>query len=212
MEKLKDPAMILAITANIGVVGTSAYFYKQLEAIRADLVKMSQTLTGVVRKLAEMEKGDQHKGEALHTLNDQVKNINQAIEDLPSFESIDNLDIDLNEIIAVLEENNIPIERPSQARRIRSGDRRDRPRRSNVMDDQMEAVRPESSARRNTSRTSDRSRTDDRMRSDDVRTPSRRETMRQPQSRMDPRTEPAQSYDEDDRDLIDIIRRQQTRN
>lgn len=207
MEKIKDPAMILALTANIGVFGSSAYFYKQLEAIRADLVKMSQTLTGVVRKIAEIEKGEQHKGEALHALNDQVRRINQAIDELPSFEIMNDMEDDLNEVVTVLQENDIQVDRPSQTpRRIRSGDRRDHPRR-----DSMDSIRQDQSGRRVVPRSTDRTRSVDRSRIDDTRTSNRHEPMRQPSSRADSRTEPPQSYDEDDRDLIDIIRRQQPR-
>lgn len=205
MDKLKDPAMILAVTANIGVVGTSAYFYKQIEAIRADLIKMSQTLTGVVRKIAEIEKGDQNKGEALHTLSDQIKRINQSIDELPSFDSIDelfeNLDLDVNEIVSVMQNNGTEIERPSQSqRRIRNGDRRDRPRRPTEAD---------SFVSRSTVRTTDRVR--DRIRPSEIKTPSRRDTGRFAQTRSDPRMDPAGSSDDDERDLIDMIRRQQPR-
>lgn len=210
MEKLKDPSMILAVTANVGVVGVSAYFYKQLEAIRADLVKMSQTLTGVVRKIAEIEKGDQHKGEALHALNDQIRQINQAIDDLPSFDRLNDLDEDVNEVVAVLHDNDIVVDRPSQdPRRIRSGDRRDPPRRDPM------SSRVDTSDRRVNTR-----RPDHRSRVDDIRTPNRREPTRQPLPRIDTRdsrdsrdlrVEPTPSYDDDDRDLIDTIRRQQPR-
>ena len=124
MDKLKDPAMIFALAAIIGEVGSAAYFYKQIESIRNELAKLSQSFTGIVRKITEIEKGDQHKSEVLHTLNDQVKRINQAIASLPSLDSIEDLDLDLNDIVATLRDNNIPVERPSQNRRYRSGDRK----------------------------------------------------------------------------------------
>jgi TolA-binding protein len=219
MEKLKDPAMLLSVANSIGLVGTTAYFYKQLEAIRLDMVKMSQTLTGVLRKLSEMEKGEQHKGEALHTLNDQIKHINEQIEELPSFDTVDNIDFDLSEIITVLEEHNIRVERPSQQQRPRrSGDRRVSSRRDTDMDDRRDI-----SSRRVTVRSSDRSRSDT-SRDSDARVPVRqpvrepvRESVREPvresraqQSRSESRLEPATSY-EDDADLIGEVRRQQTR-
>lgn len=230
MEKLKDPAMLLSVANTIGLVGTTAYFYKQLEAIRLDMIKMSQTITGVVRKLAEIEKGEQHKGEVLHTLNDQIKRINQQIEELPSFDSIDNLDVDMNELVATLEEHNIIIERPSQVQRPRrSGDRR--PRRTDDTDDRRDDRR-DTSSRRATVRSSDHSR-DDRNRPEeqrqtrrsqpdsgrDTRSPSqgtdRRHVATMNSQRdfqvQDSRVEPA-GYDDADADIIGEIRRQQSRN
>jgi hypothetical protein len=125
MEKLKDPAMLLSIANSIGLVGTTAYFYKQIEAIRSDMVKISQTLTGVLRKITEMEKGEQNKSEVLHTLTDQIRHINEEINALPLPGTIDNMDLDLTEILAVLEEHDIIVDRPSQASYgRRSGDRR----------------------------------------------------------------------------------------
>ena len=210
MDKLKDPAMILAVTANIGVVGTSAYFYKQLESMRADIIKLSQTVNGLVRKSTEIEKGDQNKAEALYALNDQIKRINQVVDDFSLTE--ENIGTDLEEIIAVLGENNIQVERPSQAgRRLRSGDRRDRPRRG----EEEERSRGD---RRSLSRNMDRSRTADMSRSDDMRSSRRSDSFRNDTSRYESsrqtqaRTEPQIEYeDTEDLDLIDTVRRQ-TRN
>lgn len=223
MEKLKDPAMLLSVANSIGLIGTTAYFYKQLEAIRLDMVKMSQTLTGVLRKISEMEKGEQNKSEALHVLNDQIKRINDQIDELPSFDAIDNMDIDLSEIIAVLEENNIPVERPSQLQRTRrSGDRRV-PNRRNAPEPDIDDRR-ETSARRANVRSSDRSDRSDRSRIDSSRDMDSRQIVRQPiresrpqPMRNDPRQESRQEQRgdstgyEDDADLIGEVRRQQTR-
>lgn len=215
MEKLKDPAMLLSVANSIGLIGTTAYFYKQLEAIRLDMVKMSQTLTGVLRKISEMEKGEQNKSEALHVLNDQIKRINEQIDELPSFDAIDNMDIDLSEIIAVLEENNISVERPSQIQRSRrSGDRR-APNRRNATEPDVDDRR-EVAARRITVRSSDRS---ERSRSDlsrDTDLRPVRQTVRElrPQpTRTEPRQEQRSESTgyEEDADLIGEVRRQQTR-
>ena len=213
MEKLKDPAMLLSVANSIGIVGITAYFYKQLEAQRLDLIKLSQTLTAVTRKVAEMEKGEQNKGEALHALNNQIKEVNQQLENMPSFDPIDNFDLDLNEIITVLEENNILIDRPSQVvRPRRSGDRRSTPRH------QDEDDRQSTSSRRATVRSGDRSSTRDEGRTsarDDARAPPpRRDTNRdfrpRQESRQEPRPESGNNYD-DDIDLISQVRQQQTR-
>jgi len=199
MEKLKDPAMLLSVANSIGIVGTTAYFYKQLEAQRLDLIKLSQTLTAVTRKVAEMEKGEQNKGEALHSLNNQIKEVNQQLENMPTFEHIENLDQDLTEITSVLEDNDIPIDRPSQVvrPRRRGGDRGPTSRRQDDDD------RQSTSARRATGRSSDRSSARDEGRisgRDDIRGPPRRE----------PRPRQETNYD-DDIDLISQVRQQQTR-
>lgn len=194
MEKIKDPAMLLAIVNSVGLVGTTAYFYKQLESIRADMVKFSQTLTGVLRKLSEIEKGDQHKNEALHTLNDQVKRINEQIEDLPTFDAMDNMDMDLSELVAVLEENNIQVDRPSQEKvKSKRGGRHKR-KNSDFED------------RRRVPRSRDFDSRSSRLSSRD----STRDSSRDHRVQLS-RTEPAMSY-EDDADLIGEVRRQQTRN
>ena len=202
MEKLKDPAMLLSVANSIGLIGTTAYFYKQLEAIRLDMVKMSQTLNGVVRKLSELEKGEQHKNEALHTLNDQIKRINDQIDELPSFDAVDNLDVDLTEIVTVLSEQNIQVERPSQqSRSRRSGDRRSA-RRPTDTDE-----RRDNSARRATAH-SDRSR-DMSTRDSDLRSSRQPTRETRPAPSRDQRIESG-GYD-DDADLIGEVRRQQNR-
>lgn len=189
---MKDPAMLLSIVSLVGLVGNTAYFYKQLESIRLDMVKMSQTLTGVLRKLSELEKGDQHKSEALHALNDQVKHINEQIDYLPSFDSMENMELDISELVAVLEENNIQVERPSEQTKSRRGGSRRHKRESS--DDRRRPVR----SRDFDSRSS-------RLSSRD----STRDSAREHRASI-PRTEPA--YD-DDADLIGEVRRQQqTRN
>ncbi|CAH6420761.1 Hypothetical protein HVR_LOCUS1283 [uncultured virus] len=231
MEKLKDPAMLLAVANSIGIVGTTAYFYKQLEALRLDLIKISQTLTGVVRKIGEIEKGQQHNSEALHTFNDQIKTINQRLTEIPSLEGIDELDLDIDELVAALSEHDIHVERPSQVPRRRSGDRRAPPPRR--VDDED---RREISSRKPTGRplsnstygSTDRTRDDRSSRtsardSRDVRDnrdardtrPTNRGDNRSGQRdnvSQDIRTEPASNYDDDDTSLIDQVRRQQTRN
>ena len=199
MEKLKDPAMLLSVANSIGLVGSTAYFYKQLEAIRLDMVKMSQTLTAVLRKVAEIEKGEQHKSETVHALGDQIKRLNEQIERLPSFGDFDNIDLDLTEIVDVLMENNISIERPSQASRgRRSGDRRDSRREPSVERRYDRNPRtPMTRSRPDTTRDSD-------TRAQSARTPRNPRDQRPQTVKQDTRDV---SYD-DDLDLIGEVRRQ----
>ena len=111
MEALKDKAMYLTVANSVGLFGATTYFYKQLETMKLDMVKISQTLTGIVRKLSEIEKGDQNKTEALHTLNEQIKRMNDELE---SIQLIDIIDNDIDELVNVLQDNNINFDRPSQ--------------------------------------------------------------------------------------------------
>ena len=217
--------MLLSVANSVGLVGITAYFYKQLEAQRLDLIKISQTLTAVTRKVAEMEKGEQNKGEALHALNNQIKEVTQRIENMPTFDPVDNLDVDLDEIIYALEENNIRVDRPSQVvRPRRGGDRRGTGRR------QEEDDRPSSYGRRATARSSERSSTRDEGRfsgRDESRFSGRDESRVAPRGRdtMPPARDfaPGQDYRhrqeqwsetsnyEEDNDIINQVRQQQTR-
>ena len=207
MEKLKDPAMLLSVANSIGLVGSTAYFYKQLEAVRIDMVKMSQTLTAVLRKISEMEKGEQHKSETVHALSDQIKRLNEQIERLPSFDHVDNLDLDLSEIVEILAENNITVERPSQAPRgRRSGDRRDPYRRESDVDDK----RYDRTQRTTTLKSRGDTSRDLDSRQQSGRTPRTQPALRdQPTQRQQstPKQTYGESYD-DDLDLIGEVRRQ----
>ena len=113
MDKLKDPAMALSITNTVGIVGTTVYFYKQLEAMRSDMDKVSKTLGIALKKIGELEKNEQNKTEALHTVSNQLKNVNELINELPSFEPIEDLESDIAEIVDMLQQNKIEVTRPS---------------------------------------------------------------------------------------------------
>jgi len=204
MERLKDPTMLLTIANTIGIVGSTAYFYKQMEAMRLDMIKISQTLTACARKIGELEKADQHKGESLRTLNDEVKRINQQIESIPSFETIDGLDADLDEIVSVLDASDITVDRPSQIPRQRIGKRR-----TEDNDDRRDNSRRPA---RSTNVREDKNRTETNR--DQNRRAPRRESNRETrntQPRHDSRTEPSANVD-DDADLIGEIRSKQVNN
>lgn len=203
MEKLKEPAMLLSVANSIGLVGTTAYFYKQLEVVRVDMIKMSQTLQSVLRKLSDMDKAEQNKGEALHILNDQIKRINDQLEDMPSINEIDGVDLDLSEIVSVLSENNIQVERPSQNIRHtrRSGDRKHRKEVEVEDRDRRKPGRGPSESGR-TAR-SDSSRDYEKQTHRSANMPTRE--VRGGQHRQEP------THD-DDEDIIGEVRRQQTRN
>lgn len=101
--------MLVAASALTLSVGSSAYFYKQIEAFRADLSTINTTLSSLGHKVSEMAKGDQNRNEALHTLSDQIKIINQRVDQLPSFETIDQINTDFDDLTAALQEHNIEV-------------------------------------------------------------------------------------------------------
>jgi hypothetical protein len=72
MEKLKDPPMMVSSASMIGVLGATYYFYKQNEALKQDMADLTHTISGVVRRLSELEKEDQNKMEAVVSMNDQL--------------------------------------------------------------------------------------------------------------------------------------------
>lgn len=119
MDKVKDPAMMLSIANTVGLVGTAAYLYKQMEAMRADQIKITQTLQGVITKLAEIDKDDRNKREALHALSNQLKDMNEQMEETPTLTDIDSVDMDLSALFVALTDNNIEVERPSQKYPVR---------------------------------------------------------------------------------------------
>lgn len=124
---------MLSVANMVGLVGTTAYFYKQMEAMRGDMLKLSQSLTGLARSLAELRQGDQSKTDSLHNLTDQIKQISQKLEDAPS---LGELDQDLDTLVEVLREQNIQAERPSQTPKTRRGKQsRRRVRRDDDSDD-----------------------------------------------------------------------------
>ena len=214
MEKLKDPAMILSVVNTLGMIGTTAYFFKQIEAIRLDMVKMSQALSGVLRKISETEKGDQHQNEALHTLNDQIKHINDNIQELPTFQELPSfddfsmLDADIVEILRVLADKDIQIDRPTHVPQGRNMNRRDRhvPQRDSNLDDRRHDTqrRPQPRIRNEASDY------------DSYQTPRTRPELRpqpRPQPTLRPRPEPRQEpstggYEDDDSELIRQVRSQ----
>lgn len=118
MEKFKDPAMLLSIANTVGMVGTTYYFYKQLEYLGSELGKVSYSLQDIIRRTGTLEKKDMEKVEAFKLLSTRI---NQVMEDLPDIDELDNLDMDITEIYEAMVEHEWQTERPS---RRRSGDRK----------------------------------------------------------------------------------------
>lgn len=214
MEKFKEPVSLLTLVNSVGLLGTSAYFYKQLEGVRSDMTKMSQTITGLLRKVTELEKNEQNKGEGLHTLSDQVKRIHEQLEDAPTYNMLDDLEMDLSEIVSVLGEKSIAtIDRPSaKPRRGSTRNSRREPTSYERGDRDRDRDRDRGDRDRDRDRddrTRDRDRGDrgdrDRDRDRDDRSRDRKDTRKDPPPQQ--RSKPQPQYD-DDEALIGDVRRQ----
>lgn len=121
MEKFKDPAMLVALMDFLAIAGTSVYFNKELEKFRTDRQKDTQTLTSLSRQMGEMFKSSQGYMEELSHIKEDVKEIKEQLNELPSAQDMQDLDQDLDEIVSAMNEADIPVDRPSKRR---SGDRR----------------------------------------------------------------------------------------
>lgn len=200
MDKLKDPAMALSLANTAGLVGVTAYFYKQMEAMRADMIKVSQTLGGVVKKVTEMEKGDQNQREALHTLNNQIKDMTASLKEMPSINDFEDLNYDMQEVMDVLAESGMSLDFPSETRtpkvrRQKSSSRSSSRNRHRVPS--PVSARPVR-ARRGHEDSSERSSSRNR------RTQTRRPVVAPERSRS------SSDEDDDDEDLINQVRKHQT--
>jgi cell fate (sporulation/competence/biofilm development) regulator YmcA (YheA/YmcA/DUF963 family) len=222
MEKIKDPAMLTAASALTLSVGSSFYFYKQFEAVRADLNTISTTVSNMGHKVSEMAKGDQNRNEALRALSEQIRLINQRIEQLPSLDAIEEIHNDVEEITAALQEHNIEVVLPRHSYQASSGQRSRGAGRGMRASSSRYSSDREDEARRSSLRSTDRTRDEwgrvgsshdyssrrhpvparsDPPLKDQYRDPGRG-------GRYDARPVP-EDDGADDTDLIDMVRRQQ---
>lgn len=184
MEKIKDPAMVLSVVNSVGLVGVTAYFFKQVESIKADMIKINQNFSTVLRKVSEIDKKDQDKGESIHVLNDQIKKLNEEISYLPSLDAFEHIEEDLTDIMDELEQHDIYIEKPVKNYSRRTNDNRDNRRNGDRRYSKKESQNRKPQQREVDSRPG-------------------RSRSRAPRPSNDP------TSFEDDQDLIDSVRNQQ---
>lgn len=123
MEKCKEPAMVLSILNTIGLFVSVGYLYKQNEALKTQMEGLGTSSIACARKIQEIEKSEQNTRESLMSLNNKIKELGENIEEL-TCEDINNLEMDIREIIEVMGQNEMVVERPSVSTKRRSGDRR----------------------------------------------------------------------------------------
>lgn len=114
MEKCKEPAMVLSMINSLGLVGAVTYFYKQNEAAKIEIARLSESIKSLSNRIHNIEKGEQTKAETMLVLNNKVRELGGVVEDITN-EDLENLENDVKEIIGALEENdiNVNIEKPS---------------------------------------------------------------------------------------------------
>lgn len=125
MEQLKDPATFLSIINTIAVTGSTYYFYKQGETFQISIDKINTSMTSCTDKIKKLDNSCRTTEEGLKILNEKINKLEDKIKDLPTNDNIRDLDHDIEEIVDVMNDNKITVNRPSQ-RGYRSGDYRDR--------------------------------------------------------------------------------------
>lgn len=106
MDKFNDYAASISIINTAALIGASSYFYKEMVNMKKDMFLISQTLSNVVKKLSDLEKGDENKIEAIKNIKNQLTELSSNLEELPN---INNINTDIDNILNTLEENKIPI-------------------------------------------------------------------------------------------------------
>lgn len=114
MDKLKEPSMLLSVVNTVGMVGAVAYLYKQIEAMRLDYLKMAENMNKIGQKIIQMEKGNRDNSDIIHKLTEEMKKLNDTIENVPRFEDVNDIKQDIDDVVSSLCDHNINIELQSQ--------------------------------------------------------------------------------------------------
>jgi hypothetical protein len=113
MEKLKDPAMILSLVNSGGIIASYYTLNKQIEALRTDMTQLTLVLNGLVKKIAEMERGEQNKTEVMQNINQQILTITDQVNDL-SGNDLGAIEQDIREIADTLRDDGFDLDLPSE--------------------------------------------------------------------------------------------------
>jgi chromosome segregation ATPase len=140
MEKFKDYVPLVTAVNTVGLVGVSAYTYKQFEKYELEFQKIQSTLSKIIQKLNETEKESNGVSDVIKTFNSDISDIKQGLDSVN--ESVYEIKEDMDETISSLQDTGVSIERPSQIprRHGRSYDEYE-PRRSNKQSKSRVSVR-----------------------------------------------------------------------
>lgn len=110
MEKVKDPAMMLSLGNTVGLIGASAYFYKQNEALKEEVAELKTTIKNLTGKLEYLSKEIIKKDDKITTIDRKVRNMNS---------NFDTIEYDIDEIVEDLNAHEIQIDRASRSKSSR---------------------------------------------------------------------------------------------
>lgn len=103
METIKQPAMLLAMVNTAAIGGMFFYNNKQFEKINARLDDLFVIVKKLDVRVGEIAKIQDQKGEAVKTIDDEIKSLRRNINALPSTDEITALNQDVDSIIASVE-------------------------------------------------------------------------------------------------------------
>lgn len=81
MDSLKSPGGLIAVTTAVGLVGTSAYFYKKIQNVDDELQRYSDTLMKVAKQLQENQNDNAQINSMSSTIRKQAELI-QGFQDI----------------------------------------------------------------------------------------------------------------------------------
>jgi len=131
MDKMKDPAMLLATVDTVAIAGISWYFYKRDEEVRETIKKIETQLALLTTDVNTMKKSGNSSEKAVSICNQNINDCKEQVREINNkLDFTRFMEEDIYEIAEVMRSNNMNLQLPSDYRRgKRSGDRRD-PRRS----------------------------------------------------------------------------------
>lgn len=125
MEKVKDPAMMLGVANSVGLVGSIYYFYKEIQAIRADQVKIARNVEKLIKSVGELEKNEQGRLETIKSVSTQVREMDKAINMLPSNDDLEQMGEEIEAVVQALNQSEIKLDLPHMGRKPDKRSRRD---------------------------------------------------------------------------------------
>lgn len=129
METIKKPEMLLSMGNTAFTAGVAIYFYKQINAIKAEQTELSDHLKTSVKAFAEAQSEYVTRSEVhtlLNELNGKVSRLEKKLEGIGKGDDLELLEEALESLADALEDAGIEWEYPP--RRKRRGGRRNKKR------------------------------------------------------------------------------------
>lgn len=111
-EEFKKPAMILSAANSVVLSVGFFYFYNQIQTMKTDIATLQNTTRIQTTKINEFEK---HRKAVVEDIKEMKKNNSVNPEELDDLQDrLESLNTDLTEVIATMNDAEIPVERASQ--------------------------------------------------------------------------------------------------